>query len=54
LDKVAAWEHVIEFLKRGLPYEHFLLIMEDESKVCTPDDYDKYISAELPYQKKYP
>ena len=28
--------------------------MKDESKVHTPDDYDKYISAELPDQKKYP
>jgi hypothetical protein len=46
LGKVAAWAHVTEFQKRGLPHEHFLLIMEDESKVRTPDDYDKYISAE--------
>jgi hypothetical protein len=28
--------------------------MKDESKVQTPNDYDKYISAELPDQKKYP
>ena len=28
--------------------------MKNESKVRTPDDYDKYISAELPDQKKYP
>jgi hypothetical protein len=33
LGKVAAWAHVTEFQKRGLPHEHFLLIMEDESKV---------------------
>ena len=28
--------------------------MEEESKVRSPDDYDKYISAEIPDQKKYP
>jgi len=28
--------------------------MEEESKVWSPNDYDKYISAELPDQKKYP
>ena len=53
MGRVAAWAHVTEFQKRGLPHEHFLLVMEDESKVRTPDDYDKYISAELPNQKKY-
>jgi len=51
LGRVAAWAHVTEFQKRGLPHEHFLLVMQDESKVHTPDDYDKYISAELPDQK---
>jgi hypothetical protein len=28
--------------------------MEPESKLKTPDDYDKYISAKLPNKKKYP
>jgi hypothetical protein len=45
--------HVTEFQQRGSPHEHFLLVMEAERKVCTPDDYDKYISIELPDQKKY-
>jgi hypothetical protein len=54
LGRVAAWSHVTEFQKRGLPHEHFLLVMEADSKVRTPDDYDKHISAELPDQKKYP
>jgi len=53
LGKVTAWAHVTEFQKRGLPHEHFLLVMEDKSKVCTSDDYDKYISTELSDQKKY-
>ena len=54
LGKVAAWAHVTEFQQRGLPHEHFLLVMEPGSKVRTPDDYDKVIFAELPDPKKYP
>ena len=52
--KVAAWAHVTEFQKRGLPHEHFWLIMDSSSKLSGPDDFDKYISAELPDEKKYP
>ena len=32
----------------------FLLIMENGSKLSGPDDFDKYISAEFPDEKKYP
>jgi hypothetical protein len=35
--KVAAWAHLTEFQKRGLPHEHFLLIMEKNSKLNEPD-----------------
>jgi len=52
--KVKAWAHVTEFQKRGLPREHFILIMDKDSKLSGPDDFDKYISAELPDPKKYP
>ena len=44
----------LSFRKGDYHMKHFLLVMEAESKVRTPDDYDKYISAELPDQKKYP
>ena len=54
LGKVVAWAHVTEFQKRGLPHEHFLLVMEPGSKLKSPDDFDKYILAELPDKKKYP
>jgi hypothetical protein len=54
LGKVAAQAHVIEFQKRGLPHEHFLLVMELGSKLKTPNNYDKYILAELRDKKKYP
>jgi len=54
LGKVAAWAHVTEFQKRDLPHEHFLLFMDPGSKLKSPDNFDKYISAELPDKKKYP
>ncbi|WVZ49677.1 hypothetical protein U9M48_001014, partial [Paspalum notatum var. saurae] len=54
LGKVAAWAHVTEFQQRGLPHEHFLLIMEPGSKLKSPDDYDKFTSAEIPDKEKYP
>jgi hypothetical protein len=52
--EVAAYVHVTEFQKRGLPHEHILLIMKAGSKLKTPDDYDRVISAELPDKDKYP
>jgi hypothetical protein len=43
--EVAAYVHVTEFQKRGLPHEHMLLIMCSDSKLTNPDGYDKVISA---------
>jgi len=43
--------HVTEFQKRGLPHEHFLLVVDSSSKLNGPDDFDKYISAEIPDEK---
>jgi hypothetical protein len=45
--------YVVEFQKRGLPYAHFLLIMEGRYKITCPEQYDLLISAELPNNKKY-
>ena len=42
------------FQKRGLPHEHILLIMKGKSKLRTPDDYDRVISAEIPDKAEYP
>jgi hypothetical protein len=51
---VAAYVHVTEFQKRGLPHEHILLIMHSRSKLTNPDAYDKHICAEILDKDKYP
>ena len=51
---VAAYVHVTEFQKRGLPHEHFLLIMKSGSKLTTPDAYDRVILAEILDKDRYP
>ncbi len=45
--RVLAFIYVVEFQKRGLPHAHILLILENK---ISPDDYDKYVSAEIPHQ----
>ena len=45
--EVAAYVHVTEFQKKGLPHEHLLLIMKSGSKLTTPDAYDRVISVEI-------
>ncbi|XP_060218953.1 uncharacterized protein LOC132645771 [Lycium barbarum] len=47
-EKVAAFMYSIEFQKRGLPHAHFLIILEDEYKLLTPEAYDRIVCAELP------
>ena len=46
--KVAARVNVVEFQKRGLPHAHILLILDGRDKPRTPDDYDRFVHAELP------
>lgn len=43
--QVLGYTYVIEFQKRGLPHAHMLLILGDAPR--TPDEYDKYVCAEL-------
>ncbi|KAK9075082.1 hypothetical protein SSX86_003401 [Deinandra increscens subsp. villosa] len=45
---VTAHLYTIEFQKRGLPHCHLLLWVEDMYKIHTPEQIDKYISAEIP------
>jgi hypothetical protein len=51
---VWAYAHVIEFQKHGLPREHFLLLMSNRDKMRSHDEFDKYISTEIPNKDKYP
>jgi len=45
--EVAAFVHVIEFQKRGLPHIHMLITLKYNFKITT-QIVDKYISAEIP------
>jgi hypothetical protein len=45
---VVAKVHVVEFQKRGLPHAHILIILGEEDKPRTSDDFDQFISAEIP------
>uniref|UniRef100_A0A182PFC9 ATP-dependent DNA helicase n=1 Tax=Anopheles epiroticus TaxID=199890 RepID=A0A182PFC9_9DIPT len=40
--------YMIEFQQCGLPHAHLLLILGDDDKPQTPDDYNKFVSAEIP------
>jgi hypothetical protein len=51
--EVLAYAHVTEFQKWGLTHEHFLLVMASKDKLKSPDDFDKYISAEILDKDKY-
>jgi hypothetical protein len=48
LGKVATYVYVIEFQKRGLPHAHILLILSQESKLRSVENYDSIVFAEIP------
>jgi hypothetical protein len=52
--KVIGRVHVIEFQKRGLPHAHILLMLEDGHKPRTHQDYDLFVSAEIPNPQTHP
>lgn len=54
LGKVIAYVYVIEFQKRGLPHVHMLLILDQNDKLDTPEDYDKLVRAEIPIEQEEP
>ncbi|XP_074298792.1 uncharacterized protein LOC141629731 [Silene latifolia] len=45
---VIGYVYVVEFQKRGLPHAHFLIILDGHSKIRSPDQYDAFLSAEIP------
>ncbi|XP_047268003.1 uncharacterized protein LOC124898400 [Capsicum annuum] len=51
---IAAHVFIVEFQKRGLPHIHLLLILEQGYKITSPDNYDKFIFAELPDKEEFP
>ncbi|OMO89802.1 DNA helicase PIF1, ATP-dependent [Corchorus capsularis] len=48
LGRVVAYVYVIEFQKRGLPHAHMLVVVDEDSKLNTPDEYDRVVRAEIP------
>lgn len=50
---VIGFTHVVEFQKRGLPHAHMVVIVDEQSRP-TLENYDKYVSAELPDQGRHP
>jgi len=52
--KVAAFLHVTEFQKRGLPHIHILIILEEEDKIRDVDQLDEAIRAEIPDPEEDP
>ena len=45
---------VIEFQKRGLPHAHILIVLHENYKIKSINQFDHVISAELPNPKKNP
>lgn len=45
---------VVELQKRGLPHAHILIILGEENKPRTRQDYDRFVSAELPDPETHP
>jgi Helitron helicase-like domain at N-terminus len=52
--RVRSHVHVIEFQKRGLPHSHILLILHERDKIRATEDYDKFVSAEIPDVSTHP
>ncbi|KAL7179415.1 hypothetical protein ACSBR1_042748 [Camellia fascicularis] len=52
--KVLAYAYVIEYQKRGLPYGHMVIILDENGKLYTPNDYDNIVRAEIPDKRLEP
>ncbi|XP_028060082.1 uncharacterized protein LOC114263697 [Camellia sinensis] len=54
LGKVLAYAYVIEYQKRGLPHARMVIILDENDKLRTPDDYDNIVRAEIPDKRLEP
>ncbi|XP_028053298.1 uncharacterized protein LOC114257721 [Camellia sinensis] len=54
LRKVLAYAYVIEYQKRGLPHAHMVIILDENDKLRTPDDYDNIVIDEIPDKRLEP
>ncbi|XP_025607907.1 uncharacterized protein [Arachis hypogaea] len=54
LGKVKSYIYVTEFQKRGFPYVHMLLILENNDKLSDPDQYDSLVRTEIPCKETEP
>uniref|UniRef100_UPI00358FD09C uncharacterized protein n=1 Tax=Myxine glutinosa TaxID=7769 RepID=UPI00358FD09C len=54
LGKVRAFLYVVEYQKRGLPHAHILLMLCQEDKICTAEDIDRIVSAQIPNSNESP
>uniref|UniRef100_A0A914I102 ATP-dependent DNA helicase n=1 Tax=Globodera rostochiensis TaxID=31243 RepID=A0A914I102_GLORO len=48
LGKVAGWCYSVEHQKRGMPHIHMLLILDEASRITTPEQVNEYVSARIP------
>lgn len=54
LGSVKGYIYVVEYQGRGLPHIHILLILCNQDKPRTPDDFDHLVSAEIPNKVTHP
>lgn len=52
LSKVIAHVHVVEFQKRGLPHVHMFIIVDENEKLNSLEDYDCVVRAKIPNEQE--
>ena len=54
MGRVKAYSYVIEFQKRGLPHVHMVVWLDERDAPKTPEDIDRFLTAEIPDPKTSP
>jgi hypothetical protein len=52
--RCTGYVYTVEFQKRGLPHAHILLILHPDDRPTTSQDFDNFVSAEIPDQNTHP